>query len=338
MRTAAAAAGSQPVRQPWAAMQTLARHARLFAACLAVAVSVAGCASPSTNGPADPVHRLRSFKDCETCPALAVIPAGSFCMGSTSDETDREGVPPHQAAPERPRHRVTIGESFAIGRTEVTQAEYAAFVRDTERPSAECLVYGDKRWSAAVGADWKNPPFAQQPTHPVVCVNWRDAQAYADWLSEETGHRYRLPSEAEWEYAARAGTTTARYWGDGLDEACRYANVADADSPRPQFRCSDPFPYTAPADYGIPNRFDLYGMLGNVGEWTADCNYPDYAETPRDGSAVTGDSCETHVGRGGSWWNDAYYIRAARRFHMAGAYYIVGFRVARDVKESDLMD
>ena len=271
------------------------------------------------------------WRDCDACPELVAIPPGTFWMGSDPAETEREGVPEHQAAPERPRHLVSIGRSFAMGRSEVTRSEYAAFADATGRSAAPCLVYANKRWYAEAGASWREPPFAQGTNHPVVCVNWADADAYVGWLSEQTGYRYRLPSEAEWEYAARAGTTTARYWGDGVAEACRYANVADAQAPRPQFECEDPHPYTAPADYGIANGFGLYGMLGNVGEWVRDCGYPDYAVAPRDGRPAPDVDCDTHVGRGGSWWNDAYYIRAARRFHMAGGYFIVGFRVARDI-------
>jgi formylglycine-generating enzyme required for sulfatase activity len=204
-------------------------------------------------------------------------------------------------------------------------------VRATGRAAGECLIYVDKAWRSLPGSSWQYPPFPQADDHPVICVNWDDAAAYAAWLSQRTGHRYRLLSESEWEYAARAGTVTARYWGDGTEQACEWANVADRDSPRPQFTCDDGHRHTAPARFGRPNAFGLYGMLGNVGEWVADCGLPDYASAPRDGAAVTTGDCGTHAGRGGSWWNDAYYIRAARRFNMAGGYYIVGFRVAREM-------
>jgi formylglycine-generating enzyme required for sulfatase activity len=262
---------------------------------------------------------------------MVVLPPGRFLMGSTEAETAREHVPEHQAAPERPQHEVTIAYPLAVSRTEVTRGEYAAFVRATGRASGECLVYLDKAWRSMPGSSWQYTPFPQGDDHPVICVSWEDAQAYAAWLAARTGHRYRLLSESEWEYAARAGTTTARYWGDGTDEACAWANVADRGSPRPQFTCDDGQRFTAPARFGRPNAFGLYGMLGNVGEWTMDCGLPDYATAPRDGSPVSSGNCGTHAGRGGSWWNDAYYIRAARRFNMAGGYYIVGFRVAREL-------
>ncbi len=276
-----------------------------------------------------------SFRDCDTCPTMVVIPAGSFVMGSNVEETTRENVPDHQAALERPQHDVTIAQPFALGATEVTITEFAAFVADTGHQAATCLIYNrDVGWTELPGSSWQHPPFPQEDNHPTICVNWGDASSYANWLSTKTGKSYRLPSESEWEYAARAGTTTARYWGDSVEKACAYANVADVNSHRQQFECDDGYRYTAPATFGIANAFGLYGMLGNVGEWAADCGQPNYATVaPSDGSAYVEGDCENHVGRGGSWWNDSYYIRAARRFNMSGGYYIVGFRVAMDLDE-----
>lgn len=285
---------------------------------------------------ATPTARLAApgtaFRDCPDCPEMVVLPPGRFVMGSTEAETEREHVPAPQAVVEHPAHEVAIAYPLAIGRSEVTRAQYAAFVRATKRPETPCLVYLDKAWRTLPGSSWDYAPFPQRDDHPAICVSWDDAAAYAAWLSQRAGQRYRLPSEAEWEYAARAGTTTARYWGDGVDDACAWANVADRGSPRPQFGCDDGWRFTAPALFGRPNAFGLYGMLGNVGEWTADCGLSDYATAPRDGSVATGADCTTHTGRGGSWWNDAYYIRAARRFSMAGSYFIVGFRVVRELR------
>ena len=272
-----------------------------------------------------------TFRDCDYCPLMVKVPAGSFTMGSSAAERERERVPARQGDPEQPAHVVTIAKPFAIGRHEVTVGEFRRFVDETGHPTDECLVYVDKAYRALPGSGWQHPSFAQGDNHPVVCVDWPDAAAYAEWLSKETGQRYRLPSEAEWEYAARAGTNTARYWGDEREPACDYTNVADRSSQRPQFDCDDGYRYTAPVDVGRPNAFGLYTMLGNVGEWVADCGYPDYRDSPADGSAVTSGDCERHVGRGGSWWNDAHYVRAARRYSFAGAYTIVGFRVVREL-------
>lgn len=256
-------------------------------------------------------------------------------MGSTRTETDAEGVPLHHAQVEWPQHEVEVTAPFLIGRYEVTRREYAAFIDDTGRPAHECLVYADRRYVPAAGSSWRNPTFEQGDDHPVICVDWDDARAYADWLSDKTGRPYRLPSEAEWEYAARAGSTGARYWNPAAGNACQHANVADRDSIRPQFDCSDPYPETSPVRYGIPNAFGLYGMLGNIGELVMDCGLPDYAEAGGGSEAVISPDCEKHVGRGGSWWNDAYYLRSARRYSFSGAYTIVGFRVARDLDDSD---
>lgn len=268
---------------------------------------------------------------CEFCPDMVEIPAGKFRMGSTPAETSSYGMPDHHSKVEWPKHEVIVSEPFLIGRYEVSRKEYAYFVDQTGYGARECLVYKDKRYQAAAGSSWENPTFKQGDNHPVVCVDWHDAMAYVHWLSTETGESYRLPSEAEWEYAARAGTTGARYWDDKNGNACAHANVADQNSQRPGFDCTDPFPETSPVDYGIPNAFGLYGMLGNVGELVADCGLPDYAQAGNGTAAVREGDCENHVGRGGSWWNDAYYLRAARRYSFSGAYTIVGFRVARQL-------
>ena len=269
--------------------------------------------------------------DCSRCPEMVEIPAGRFLMGSTDSEAVAEGVPVHHAEAEWPQHEVVIERPFLLGRYEVTRGEYAAFVADTGHPSRECLVYEHRRYQPATGSSWQSPTFEQGDDHPAVCVAWEDADAYVRWLSAETGQRYRLPSEAEWEYAARAGSVAARYWDADTGDACAHANVADRASERPQFDCTDPYRHTAPVGYGIPNAFGLYGMLGNVGELVADCGLPDYADAGNSGTAVTSGDCGKHVGRGGSYWNDAYYLRAARRYSFAGAYTIVGFRVARDL-------
>ena len=274
--------------------------------------------------------------ECATCIEMVDIPAGSFLMGSTPDERAREKVPAAQGDPEGPQVEVKIN-AFALGKTEVTVDQYSAFVAATGHPAGDCLAFFKTEkftgWLPAHGTSWREPLFHQGGDHPVTCVSWDDAKAYVDWLAAETGEPYRLPSESEWEYAARAGTTTARYWGDSDGpEVCEYANVADASAFRPQFACNDGHAFTAPATYGKPNAFGLYGMLGNEGEWTQDCGTSDYASTlPRDGSPYRGGDCAEYIGRGGSWWNDRYYIRASRRYAANGRYYIMGFRVAKDL-------
>ena len=313
-------------------------HPRMFALAMAGAIAISIGAPTRAAAPAKPDPLAgATFRHCRDCPDMVAIPAGKFVMGSTQAETDREKMPAEQAGREHPQKTVTIPRPFALAQTEVTIAQYAVFAAETRRGAGECQAYFKvpgtfQGWLPVHGSAWDQPVFPQGSDHPVVCVTWEDARDYAAWLAAKSGKHYRLPSEAEWEYAARAGTQTARYWGDGVDEACRYANVADVRALRQQFTCDDGYAHTAPATYGIANGFGLYGMLGNVGEWTADCGLHSFDKpSPTDGSADTTGDCKEHVGRGGSWWNDAYYIRAARRFSSVGRYYILGFRVAMDL-------
>ena len=163
------------------------------------------------------------FRDCPECPEMVVVPAGRFRMGSPSGESDRVGN-------EGPVHEVTISRPFAVGVHEVTRGEFARFVSATGRSMGNaCHVY-EGGWGERSGRHWKSPGFSQADDHPVVCVDWDDAKAYAEWLSGRTGEKYRLLSEAEWEYVARAGTETARYWGEGEEGQCRYANGAGEEA------------------------------------------------------------------------------------------------------------
>ena len=268
------------------------------------------------------------FRDCPTCPEMAVIPAGTFLMGS-----DRRDDESHDS--ERPRHRVTVG-GFALGVHEVTRDEYAAFVAATGRGSGDrCYAFAadDQR----VEASWRSPGYPQTGDHPAVCVNWEDAQAYVRWLSEETGEAYRLPSEAEWEYATRAGTTTRRYWGDDPDDGCAYANGADRTA-KQRFDnwtvadCTDGVVWTSPVGAHEPNAFGLHDTLGNVWEWVEDCWHDDYDGAPRDGSAWTrGGDCGRRVLRGGSWVDYPRDLRSADRNWIVAEdrHAHSGFRVAR---------
>ena len=271
----------------------------------------------------------RVFRDCDGCPELVVIPAGEFRMGSPASEEGRYDT-------EGPLRRVAV-ESFALGRREVTRAEYAAFVTATGRGSGDgCRVLTGSEWNTNAEASWRAPGFAQGGGHPVVCVNWLDAQAYVEWLSEGTGKSYRLPSESEWEYAARAGTTTARYWGAGSDDQCRYANGADAAA-KSRFNgwivagCDDGVIWTASAGSYGANDFGLFDVLGNVWEWVEDCWHENYAGAPADGSPWRGGDCGRRVLRGGSWLNAPRFLRSAARVSTppGSGTYLAGFRVAR---------
>ena len=278
-------------------------------------------------------RRGRKLRDCEVCPELVVIPAGKYRMGSPSHEAGRDDD-------EGPVHDVTIWEPFAVGIHEVTREEFGHFVKETGRSTAKaCLMYKNGEWKERTGRSWKKPGFKQAGNHPVVCVNWDDANAYVGWLSRKTGERYRLLSEAEWEYAARAGTTTARYWGSGETGQCRYANGADKKLKRryskwkwPIASCDDKHVHTSPAGAYQPNGFGLHDMSGNVSEWVEDCRHESYEGAPSDGGPWTrGGDCSKRVLRGGSWDGNPGSLRSALRFRNPPAFRFVdnGFRVAR---------
>jgi formylglycine-generating enzyme required for sulfatase activity len=245
----------------------------------------------------DPALRVRpgsgeSFRDMDGGPEMVAVPAGSFIMGSPADEPERK-------TREGPQHTVTIAKPFAIGRHTVTRGQFDVFVRDTGHNSQ----------------NYRDPGFAQDDNHPVVKVDWEDAKAYAKWLSGKTGRNYRLPSEAEWEYAARAGTTTPYWWGQSITS--EQANF-----------CADQNG-TVPVTMFQPNPWGLYQVHGNVWEWTEDCWNNTYAGAPGDGSAWTSGVSSYNVLRGGSWGSLPRVMRAAYRYWRRGRFYSTGFRVAR---------
>jgi formylglycine-generating enzyme required for sulfatase activity len=277
---------------------------------------------------ADPYPAGKEFDDCSGCPRMVVIPGGSFVMGSPSDE-------PNRADDEGPQRTVQVGR-FALGKTEVTRGEFRRFVRDTGRSVSGCYEHDGKEWKLNSGKSWESPGIDQTDDHPVVCVDWNDAQAYAQWISRKSGQTYRLASEAEWEYAARAGSRGVRHWGNGESEACRYANVADRAGKRKYsgwtiFDCDDGYANTAPVASYRPNDFGLYDMMGNVWEWTEDCWNESYRGAPSGGSAWTSGNCSRRVVRGGAWDGKPAIVRSANRnwFGTADRYYITGFRLAR---------
>jgi len=282
------------------------------------------------------------------CPEMVLIPKGGFEMGTTDEELEREKVPEAYRAWEKPRHQVTIGADFYMGKYAVTLGEFKAFARAKGTwPAGKCYAWekgsnGKFDWQLHQDRGWDNPGFPQTDRDPVVCVSFDDAVAYVDWLNAVSGTKsYRLPSEAEWEYAARAKTTTSRFWGDGREAACRFANVADqalakdynVASPDPEhyFTCFDGFAFTAPVGSFQDNAFGLYDMLGNAWQWTADCWNNDQKDAPSNGSTRTAGDCSRRVVRGGSWDNDPRGVRAGyRSWDDTGSRFTsTGFRVAR---------
>ena len=275
----------------------------------------------------------KTFHDCRGCPEMVVIYSGSLAMGSPDSEKGR-------GDDERPVHSVEIA-AFAIGKTEITRGQFAEFVKRSG------YLTGDKCWTLENGkyeerkGNWREPGFPQDDKQPVACINWNDATTYAKWLSKKTGKRYRLPTEAEWEYAARGNTSTARYWGDNPDEACKYANVADTTAQAQirgatswsVHRCTDGFAYTAPVGRFQANAFGLYDMLGNVWEWTEDNYHGNYKGAPADGSAWQGGGTK-RVLRGGSWNSSPPDSRVAIRYGNKPEirFSSFGFRLARSLK------
>ncbi|NNE23805.1 MAG: SUMF1/EgtB/PvdO family nonheme iron enzyme [Rhizobiales bacterium] len=272
-----------------------------------------------------------TFKDCDQCPEMVVLPAGSYIMGAPESEkrhyTDNYN--------EGPQHKVTIQKPFAVGKFEITVGQFEMFVKETGyKTGNKCWVYNRKKrfWEEREGRSFRNPGFRQSAAQPVVCVNLDDAKAYVKWLSGKTGQHYRLLSEAEWEYAARAGTTTRYHFGNDERALCDYANGADRDSPiGPKNKsCTDGSgnKTTVVGSYK-GNQFGLYDMLGNVDELLEDCWNDNYNGAPSDGSARTSGDCNRRASRGGSWFNGPAHLRSASRGSSDDLNDNTGFRVAR---------
>lgn len=273
------------------------------------------------------------FQDCKDCPRMVAVPGGTFTMGDNSPSAPKD---------EQPAHEVTV-PAFAVARTEITQAQFARFASETGYDApGPCTTDADRdgRWESVAEANWMDPLFPTGDAYPVTCVNFHDAKAYADWLSRKTGRRYRLLSEAEYEYAMRGGTQTQFWWGDDKDAMCAHANGPDRSAGNVFARwtriaaCDDGQAFLAPVASHRPNAFGLYDLAGNAWEWTADCYVPNYAVQPRDGSAFGDDTCGWRSTRGGSWVYGLFDLRSAQRNwkirpDQRGA--DVGFRVARDL-------
>ncbi|HWJ35347.1 MAG TPA: SUMF1/EgtB/PvdO family nonheme iron enzyme [Steroidobacteraceae bacterium] len=275
-------------------------------------------------------HPGTMIHDCPTCPAMTVLPTGRFKQGSARAES---------ASFEKPLHWVAIVRPFAMSVNAVTVDEFGEFVAATGRDMQGCDTY-DGEWKLGPKNSWKDPGFVQTGTHPVTCVSWNDAMAYAGWLSTKTGHPYRLPSASEWEYAARAGAEAVQPWNPDGSGACANANVADGSAAHRYpgwlvFACDDGYVYTAPVGSFRTNSLGLNDMLGNVFQWTEDCWHADYAGAPIDASARTDGNCSEHELRGGSWFTTPAYVRANYRNRFAADYRTstVGIRLVRDIEQ-----
>lgn len=290
-------------------------------ACLVLATVLIGL-----TGFVDGAIGAETFSDCSVCPVMVKVPAGKFLMGTASPTSDSK-TDEFDGGDERPQHTVTFQTSFALGQYPVTRGEFAAFVRETGNDPGGCFLPrsgGDvPRVVLSQGLSWKNPGFPQTDRDPVVCISFNDATQYVQWLSKKSGKAYRLPSEAEWEYAARAGTTTAYWWGQSVGS--RQANCRECNSGAGS--------QTQPVGSYPPNPFGLYDTSGNAAEWVEDCWNDNYRGAPKDGSAWTTGQCRLRVLRGGAYDSAAKYVRSAARFRYDSdvRYSANGFRVFREM-------
>jgi formylglycine-generating enzyme required for sulfatase activity len=269
---------------------------------------------------AQPIYGAGSvLRDCADCPEVVVLPKGNFTMGAAADEVGRKPT-------EQPAHAVAISNLIGIGRFEIRRGEFARFAREsgyvTEAEAGDgCWVWRSGELSKITGTNWLKPGFEQTDAHPAVCVSWNDAQAYVKWLSQKTGKTYRLPSEAEWEFAARA--RSAQRYSFGMDES-RLTEYG--------WFVLNSGGHTHSAGERKANAFGLYDMHGNVWEWTQDCWHESFVNAPADGSAwVDAASCSRRVFRGGSWGEKALSNRSAARAGSAidNRSNFVGFRIVR---------
>ena len=312
---------------------------RLSSACAGASVRLAALSSRAAQTLSQPeecgLKPNDAFRECENCPEMVVVPAGEVLMGSSQSDIDSGAA----AANEGPRHKATIKQPIAVGRFEVTRNQYAAFVNGSRHKGSDrCTTFEHNIPEERADRSFLNPGYVQQGTHPAVCVSWADAKAYVEWLSQTTGRSYRLLSEAEFEYVARAGSASRYGFGNDAADICKFANGADQSAKTaglpgdaPYMNCTDGFPFTAPVGSFPANNFGLYDLIGNVWEWTEDCFYGDYATASSDGTARPDGACSTRTVRGGDWFSTEASLRPAVRAKAnADAHYDdIGFRVAR---------
>ena len=299
---------------------------------------------PVEAAPGPPIHApllpLREISDLlatgGSSPRMIVVPPGSFIMGNDQGESY-----------ERPTHQVLVSRSFAISKFEVSRAQFRNFIEASHyRTSAEqsdgCKFW-QSGWRQLANKNWQSPGYSQTDDHPVVCVSRNDAKAYAAWLSEQTDGRYDLPTEAQWEYVAKAGINLLRYWSKDR-EACDFANVSDMTRARRHdlvtsggnvFRCTDRKVTTAARGSFTANSLGLFDLLGNVSEWVSDCWHSDYSGAPADARQWTASDCDYGIIRGGSWFEAPASVTTTSRMNLRGdhSYSHIGFRVVREIEE-----
>jgi formylglycine-generating enzyme len=301
-------------------------------ALLLVAIALSGCTSLST-------------RDCDHCPEMVVIPAGTAILGATADDRFRN-------PDELPERRFALRQPFAVSRYEITRDQYEAFVRATNRTvGGDCLTdrrkHGDWQYDAAT--TFRDPGFAQAGDHPVACVNWEDARAYLAWLNTQTDGGYRLLTEVEWEYIARGGATQNLVypWGNDPSQGCAFANVFDrttrqayAGMDTSGYRVFDPMDCddgqlkTSAAGSKKPNAFGVYDIIGNVQEWVEDCYTASRDQLSESGVPPLLRDCARRLVKGGSWGTLAHNVRIAERISYPATHRddSIGIRVARTLR------
>lgn len=282
-----------------------------------------------------------SIRDCAGCPEMVRVPVGSVTVGAAPGEDETEGTTTGERESTAPQIRISIGQPLMVGRFEVTRGEFQRFALAPASTGIFCDGLNSKGgWENIDRRNWREPGISQNDQHPVVCVNFGEISDFLSRLSQASGRRYRLPTEAEWEYFARGGRPTTRYWGDDRSPTCRFANVADqvlansgavVRSSTNVFNCEDGYAMTAPVGRFRANPFGLHDVLGNVWEWTEDCWSPSLYGLRVDGKGRSGD-CRYRAVRGGSWFSVPRTVRAAHRFRVHSTHRdsSVGFRVVRD--------
>ena len=321
----------------WGGINWVCFTAQLTSLSLACLLTATPSASPADRDlkPGD------SFRDCPDCPLMVVVPSGAFHMGAEQTTLMRDG----SLRPHGPVRRIRIQRPFAVARFELSEAEFADFVADTgHRMASDCeLSAQEEAEHANRQADGQSAPKAL----PVVCVSWRDADAYVAWLAGRTGKPYRLLSEAEWEYAAGAGSDEPWPWGATTQDICSHANVLDQSAmailqdhpvshvPNAAETCDDGAATRASVGQYRANTFGINDMVGNVWEWVADCSVLPYADQPTDGSAMTlgAEACTHRAIRGGSWRSrlERQRVTFRGRDPEQTRSDIFGFRVARNL-------
>lgn len=280
---------------------------RPLAALLLLAGARLACAAtPDTPG--------QVFRDCKECPEMVVVPAGRFVMGAPESEVGRE-------PDEGPQHEVTFARPFAVGKFQVLAGEWEAY----RRASGAHIGDGDPKDAPQCKAG--RPAYKQSPRQPAVCMDWEEARGYVAWLARTTGKSYRLLSEAEREYAARAGSEGPfpfPFDAEGSYDIARHANTYGA---------ADGYNYTSPAGAFPANAFGLHDLHGNVWEWVEDCVNRSYDGAPADGGAWLSGECDLRMIRGNDWSSAPVFSRSANRNHTIPEDRAdwLGFRVARDL-------